>query len=79
CALCSSLRNLPLPAGCAVLGEIGLTGEVRAVSAAEKRAAECARMGFSRVILPKANRRGLTLPIELVGVSSVEEAFAVLF
>ncbi|MGI6151834.1 MAG: DNA repair protein RadA, partial [Christensenellales bacterium] len=42
CALCSSLRNLPLPAGCAVLGEIGLTGEVRAVSAAEKRAAECA-------------------------------------
>lgn len=79
CALFSSLRNLPLPAGCAVLGEIGLTGEVRAVSAAEKRAAECARMGFSKLILPKANRRGLSLPIELVGVGSVGEVFSALF
>lgn len=79
CALYSSLRNVPLPAGCAVLGEIGLTGEVRAVSAAEKRASECARMGFAKLILPRANRKGLSLPIELIGVGSVEEAFDALF
>ena len=79
CALYSSLRNIPLRAGCAVLGEIGLTGEVRSISSAEKRAAECARMGFEKILLPKSNRSGLTLPIDIVGVSTVEEAFSHLF
>jgi len=78
-ALFSSWKDRPVPDGTAVLGEIGLTGEIRPVSAAARRAAECARLGFDRVILPKANRAGIVLPIEVIGVDTVGDAFRAVF
>ncbi len=79
-ALAASLRNEPVRRGTVVLGEIGLTGEVRAVASAEKRVAECAKMGFERVILPRASRKGLSAAgLELIGVDTVAEAFEAAF
>ncbi len=65
-ALCiaSSLQDIPLPPHTAVLGELSLTGEVRSVSRMDKRIAECARLGFTTLILPKGARAaaaGITL------------------
>ncbi len=61
-AMCvaSALLNIALPPDMAVLGELSLTGEVRAVSRMDKRVQECARLGFSRVLLPAA--KGLKPP-----------------
>jgi DNA repair protein RadA/Sms len=59
-----------------VFGEVGLTGEVRAVSRAEMRVKEALKLGFKRVILPKASMKGWQPPkgIELIAVSTVAEA-----
>lgn len=54
-SLVSSNKNAPLPPDLAVFGEVGLNGEVRPVSFAEKRVAECIRNGFKQVMLPYAN------------------------
>jgi DNA repair protein RadA/Sms len=64
-----------------VLGEVGLAGEVRAVSQPEIRLAEAARLGFERAFLPAANARHADVPagIEAVAVESVEEALERLF
>jgi DNA repair protein RadA/Sms len=60
-----------------VLGEVGLAGEVRAVTQAEQRIAEAEKLGFKRCILPEGNLRRLKKgKIRLVGVSSVDEAMA---
>ena len=75
-ALASSFRDRPLPPRTLVLGEVGLAGEVRAVTQPEIRLAEAARLGFERAILPAANARHAELPpgMELVGVATVAEA-----
>ena len=80
-AVVSSLRNIPIPADWALIGEIGLTGEVRAVGMMDRRVSECARMGFTHLIVPKANLRALHAPegVEIRGVSTLYEALAVLF
>jgi DNA repair protein RadA/Sms len=79
-ALASSSRNRALPARTLVLGEVGLAGEVRAVSQPEARLAEAARLGFERAVLPAANARHAELPdgLEAVGVESVAEALDLL-
>ena len=53
-SIVSSLRNIPVPRGTAVIGEVGLAGEVRHVSWLSRRILECAKMGFERVIVPRA-------------------------
>ncbi len=52
-ALASSIRNRPLPATAAFIGEAGLGGEVRSVARSDARVAEAARLGFTTVILPR--------------------------
>ncbi|MEB3206745.1 MAG: DNA repair protein RadA [Vampirovibrionales bacterium] len=54
-ALITSWRDVAIPTGTVVFGEIGLTGEIRAVRAATQRVAEALKIGFQRVILPAAN------------------------
>ena len=75
-AVASSFRGRVLPGKTAVFGEVGLTGEVRPVRFAEARLAELVRNGFTRVILPKRNLKGLAVPpgLEAVGVSTLAEA-----
>lgn len=75
-SIASSFRDKPTnPTDC-IIGEVGLTGEVRRVSRIEQRVQEAAKMGFERVILPANNLGGWTGPkgIKLIGVSSVSEA-----
>ncbi len=75
-AVTSSLREVPVEPSLLILGEVGLGGEVRAVSHAELRIREAAKMGFTRCVLPERNLVKLE-PIErmeLVGVQEVREA-----
>ncbi len=59
-AVASAYKNLPLPDDTVFFGEVGLTGELRAVSGCRQRIEECEKLGFKRVILPKGNKRGLS-------------------
>ncbi|SFJ37078.1 DNA repair protein RadA [Thermoflavimicrobium dichotomicum] len=78
-SLVSSFRDQPTEAHDLFIGEVGLTGEVRAVSRVEQRVAEAYNLGFKRVILPIKNLRGWTPPkeIELIGVGTLGEALEV--
>jgi DNA repair protein RadA/Sms len=78
-AVTSSLRECPIDHGTVVLGEMGLGGEVRAISQAELRVREAAKMGFCRCILPHRNLAKLDPieGIELIGVHEVGEALDV--
>ncbi len=58
-ALASSYFDRPVDKYTAVFGEVGLTGEVRAVQYAEKRVQECVKMGFKRVLLPAKNMKSV--------------------
>jgi DNA repair protein RadA/Sms len=75
-SLASSFRDAPARPYDVIFGEVGLTGEVRAVSRAEQRVKEAAKLGFKRVIMPERSMRGWNPPagIEIIGVGSVEEA-----
>lgn len=77
-AIISSLREQPIDHDTVVLGELGLGGEVRAVSQAELRVREAAKMGFRRCILPERNVAKIDLrkeeEIELIGVGEVRDA-----
>ncbi|MGG0740315.1 DNA repair protein RadA [Niallia taxi] len=75
-SIASSFRDKTTRATDCIIGEVGLTGEVRRVSRIEQRVQEAAKLGFERVILPANNLSGLKAPegIQLIGVSSVGEA-----
>jgi DNA repair protein RadA/Sms len=80
-ALASSFRERPLQARTLFLGEVGLAGEVRAVSQPEARLTEAARLGFTRAVLPGGNARHAEAPagMEIVPVESVAEALERVF
>ena len=75
-ALVSSFRNRPLDESMVVFGEVGLSGEVRGVSAAEQRVREAVKMGFRTCIMPKTNAEHLKSieGIKVVGVSNISQA-----
>lgn len=78
-ALLSSLKDTPIREDTIAFGEIGLAGELRAVSQAQARISEAARLGFSRCILPYHNLKSISQPpagIELIGARSIREAFS---
>ena len=79
-AVASSLQGFTLPTNLSVMGEVGLCGEVRPVAQAERRVAECVRLGFTEIILPKQNLKKIP-PIEgvkLTGVDTLMQALAVI-
>jgi DNA repair protein RadA/Sms len=87
-AVASSHRNRPIGADTAVFGEVGLAGEVRAITQAARRVREAEQMGFTRCVLPKGNVETLeTAPrgpgenggCQLVGVRTIGEALDLLF
>ena len=75
-ALISSYKDRPMDAGTVVFGEVGLSGEVRAISMAEQRVHEAVKLGFTRCILPRLNLEKMKprTDISLEGVSNVKEA-----
>lgn len=78
-SIASSFRDKPTKPTDCIIGEVGLTGEVRRVSRIEQRVQEAAKLGFERVILPSNNLGGWKAPkgVELVGVESVSEALKI--
>ncbi len=80
-AIASSFLDRPVPDGHIVLGEVGLTGEVRAISHVETRVAETRKMGFTRCLVPESNLRRMSVidDIEVIGIRSVEQAIETLF
>ena len=80
CAVAGSHRDRPVETQTAVVGEVGLGGEVRAVSQIGRRVAEAAKLGFRRVVVPRANLSGLddTPDVEVVGVPRLGEALEML-
>ena len=75
-AIASSYKNVAVPEDTIIFGEVGLVGEVRAVSGGEARIKEAQKLGFRRCILPKANMETLkTQPkMQLMGVTNIREA-----
>ena len=81
-AVASSFRNISLDAETVVMGEVGLTGEVRMVSRVDLRISEAAKLGFKRFVVPAGNLAGLKVrktELKIVGVSNVMEAMEAVF
>ena len=79
-AVASSVRGTPVPSDWAVMGEVGLAGEVRAVGQVERRLSECLRLGFATCVIPRENLRRIRVPegMKVYGVDTVSEAIAIL-
>jgi DNA repair protein RadA/Sms len=78
-AVASSLEGFSLSQKLCVMGEIGLCGEVRPIAQAERRVAECMRLGFTEIILPKQNLKNLP-PVRnasVTGVDTLMQALAI--
>jgi DNA repair protein RadA/Sms len=78
-AIASSLRNVPLASDLAAVGEVGLSGELRAVSQLSRRLNEAAKLGFSRCIVPATHRQLKDVPagMEAIPARSLADALAV--
>ncbi len=68
-AIASSFRNIAVGKGYVLIGEVGLTGEVRAVSQIDKRVMEAARIGFTNCIVPAANKKIIQQMGEIEGIT----------
>jgi len=82
CALLSSYEDTPLPQHICFAGEVGLSGEIRAVNRIEQRIAEAEKLGFEKIILSKYNSKSLPKQktnIEIVALGKVEEVYQYLF
>ncbi|HEX8947728.1 MAG TPA: DNA repair protein RadA [Dissulfurispiraceae bacterium] len=75
-AIVSSFRESPVDRTTCLFGEVGLSGEVRAVAQGEARLKEASKIGFKRAIVPKGNaeRMKAAAGLEIIGVRNVEEA-----
>ena len=75
-SVASSFRNFAIPEDTALIGEIGLTGELRSVGHIEKRIKEAEKLGFKNIIIPKANENKALKSdkINVIGVKTVTEA-----
>ncbi|ACM22042.1 DNA repair protein RadA [Geotalea daltonii FRC-32] len=79
-AVASSHLDKPIAGNTLLLGEVGLTGEVRGITQPELRVKEAAKLGFSRCILPAGNLKQVKAKgLELIGVKSVDEALDKVF
>jgi len=78
-AIASSFRDLGVDPHLAAVGEVGLSGELRAVSQPERRVSEAARLGFKRCVIPEAGAKVSPVPkgIEIIPVSTLREALRV--
>lgn len=82
CALLSSYEDVPLPQHVCFSGEVGLSGEIRAVNRIEQRIAEAEKLGFEKIIVSRYNQKGLAkqkFNIEVVTMGRVDEVYQYLF
>ena len=80
-AIASSFLDRSLPEGSVVMGEVGLTGEIRAINHVESRVSEIVKMGFTRCVVPENNVRRMAAPegVSLIGARTLSEAMDYLF
>ncbi len=82
CAILSSNVDITIPKRVCMAGEVGLSGEVRAVTRIEQRIREAEKLGMETIIIPRNNLKGVDvsgLNIKIIEVAKVEEAFRTLF
>lgn len=82
CALLSSYEDVAIPHSICFAGEVGLSGEIRAVNRIEQRIAEAEKLGFEKIIVSKYNQKGLgnqKFNIEIVTMGRVDEVYQSLF
>jgi DNA repair protein RadA/Sms len=82
CALLSSYEDIPIQHHLCFAGEIGLSGEIRAVNRIEQRIAEAEKLGFEKIIVSKYNQKGLAkqkFNIEVIMMGRVDEIYRYLF
>ena len=79
CAVASAALDKPAPDTLAAIGEVGLTGEIRAVNQLNQRLSELHRLGFTRCLIPRSGTQSLHAPegLELLRVRNIREAMAV--
>lgn len=70
----SSLVNTPLPSDLCVVGEVGLTGEIRAIPHLELRVSEAAKLGFSSIMIPEKGDIKGSYPIRIIRVKHIRDA-----
>jgi DNA repair protein RadA/Sms len=81
-ALLSSYEDVPIPQQICFAGEVGLSGEIRAVNRIEQRIAEAEKLGFEKIVVSKYNNKSLAKlksKIEIVALAKVEELYQLLF
>ena len=80
-AIASSYKELPTNPQEAFIGEIGLTGEIRRVTRIEQRINEAAKLGFTKIYVPKNSLHGMKIPegIQVIGVTTVGEVLKKVF
>ena len=77
----SSFKDIPIDSETVMLGEIGLSGEIRTISYIEKRITEATKLGFKKIIIPKGNLKNVNqkkFKAEIVGVEKINNAIEVL-
>jgi DNA repair protein RadA/Sms len=80
CSIASSLTDKTIDNKTVLIGEVGLGGEIRSVGHIEKRIQEAKKLGFSRIIIPQSNLKGLTgnSDITIKGVEGIKQALAII-
>lgn len=81
CAVASAFKNSDIDPDIALIGEVGLTGELRAVNQIEKRLQELKKLGFKKCIIPESNKRGINTPdgLTVYYAKNVSSALQLLF
>ena len=78
--IASSFKSVYIPKNTAIIGEVGLTGEIRAVNMIDKRLKEAQRLGIKRIIIPQNNAKLLkeSYKLDIIGVKNINEALRAL-
>ena len=79
-AVVSSFKNISIPTDLVAIGEVGLTGEVRAVNMIEKRLKEAEKLGFKKCIIPENNKKLLkdNYKLDIIGVRNISEVLKII-
>ncbi|MGH2575737.1 MAG: DNA repair protein RadA, partial [Ignavibacteria bacterium] len=75
-SICSSFKDSPIDSNMLILGELGLSGEIRTISFIERRIQEAVKLGFKKIVIPKGNLKNLKLngKIDYIAVESIQDA-----
>lgn len=79
-AVASSFKNISIPKDLVAIGEVGLTGEVRAVNMIEKRLKEAEKLGFKKCIIPENNKKLLKdeFKLDIIGVRNIGDVLKII-